>query len=63
MSRGYCFSCGRLRELSGGFCRQCSDDIADYDRRARVREWRRGYEASVRADADRPRGRGTCSHG
>ena len=63
MSSGYCLSCGRLRELSGGMCRQCADDMSDYDRRARVRERRRRYEASVRADRDRPRGRGTGSHG
>lgn len=27
MRRGYCFSCGRLRMLDGGFCRSCASDM------------------------------------
>lgn len=43
MKRGYCFSCGRLRVLDGGFCLQCRRDMA-YTRWMRNRAKRKEAE-------------------
>lgn len=40
---GYCLSCGMLRELDGGICRQCRKDDA-------VRAARRGAAPKRRCD-------------
>lgn len=50
---GYCLSCGMLRELDGGICRQCRKDDAV---RAARRGRRRNGAAMANPQGEAPRG-------
>lgn len=59
MKRGYCFSCGRLRALEGGFCHQCRRDMA-YTRWMRLRAKRKEAEEWGTLGASKATGATSC---